>query len=288
MLLLIGGDSEIGNATFREYKTRGTPITATTRRATNTPDRMFLDLTAPLHSWEPPEGTTTACICAAVARLAACATDPEGTAYLNVTQTVALVEKLLLRGIHVLFLSSNQVFDGRHPQMPAAAPHAPISEYGRQKARAEAALQAFGAHGAPISILRLSKVLSPDTALIQRWIEALTAGRAIQAFRDMTLSPVPVDLVCAAIIALTGNRARGTFQLSGPTDVTYGDVARLIAGKLKADPALVSETSFTSANLPEGIAPRHTTLDSSLLEERYGIAASNPTTVIGKITEAFI
>src|SRR5947209_20444494 len=112
MLLLIGGDSEIGAATARALDRQKIAGAATTRRhGEASPQRPFLDLAAPLGDWQPPPGTSSACVFVAVARLAACAADPAGSAHVNVTQTLALVDRLLARDSHVLFLSTNQVFD---------------------------------------------------------------------------------------------------------------------------------------------------------------------------------
>ena len=123
MFLLVGGDSEIGAWTFRHLLTAGKSVAATTRRTGRAaPTRPFLNLAADLSAWEPPSGVTAACILAAHARLAACAADPAGTAHVNVDQTLALADKLIERGIHVLFLSTNQVFDGSIAQVPADHP----------------------------------------------------------------------------------------------------------------------------------------------------------------------
>ena len=143
MWLLVGGDSEIGAATHQFLKARGHAVSATTRRKQNVAiDRPFLDLSAPLDTWEPPAGTTAACIFAAIARIAACDADPQGSGYVNVTQTLALADQLLARGIPVLFLSTNHVFDGKAPNVAANAAYSPTTEYGRQKVAAETALRA--------------------------------------------------------------------------------------------------------------------------------------------------
>lgn len=275
--LLIGGDSEIGAATLIHARERGRSVSATTRREDSvSATRPFLDLSQSLEDWEPPDGTSAACIFAAFARLGACHSDPAGSAQINVTQTLALTEKLLQRGIHVLYLSTNQVFDGREPHVAAGAPMCPISEYGRQKARTERALQEHMAKEAPLAILRLAKVLSPGAPLVTKWIDTLTAGTPIQAFSDMSVAPTRIDTVISVISALLGSQSRGIFQLTGTRDVTYLQVGRYLARRLGADTALVRPVSASMAGLPPGSTPLHTTLDSKPLESLFGISASDP------------
>lgn len=289
MFLIIGGDSEIGGAAFAALKSQGRAAAATTRRRDLVGgDRPLLDLAAPLEGWEPPGNAASACVCAAVARLADCAADPQASAHINVTQTLALVDKLLRRGIYVLFLSTNRVFDGRVPQVPPDAPHSPVSEYGRQKARTEAALLEYMARGAPIGILRLAKVVSPRMPLLQRWIADLAGGKAIAAFSDMTLAPTHIASVCSAIGYLLTDRVSGVFQLTGPRDVSYVEVGRFLAGKLGAEPSLVHVTSARAAGLPEGATPLHTTLDSSALCDRFGLEVPDAWQVIETVMSSDI
>jgi dTDP-4-dehydrorhamnose reductase len=284
MFLIVGGDSEIGGATYRAIKAHGKPVAATTRRPERVaPDRPVLDLSKALSSWEPPRGTRAACVCAGVARLAACAADPEGTAHINVVQTLALIEKFVSRSIYVLFLSTNQVFDGRTPHVPVDAPHSPVSEYGRQKARMETALFGFLGRSVPVAILRLAKVVSPEMPLLEGWIRDLGASKPIRAFDDMTLAPTPIELVCAAIGALLEDRLSGIFQLTGPRDVSYADVGCFLARYLGADPSLVKTTSARGIGLPDGAAPLNTTLDSTLLRMHYGFKVPDAWDVVGRV-----
>jgi dTDP-4-dehydrorhamnose reductase len=289
MFLIVGGDSEIGAAAFATLEGQGQAAAATTRRSALVGrHRPFLDLAVSLDGWEPPEEVTSACVCAAIARLADCAADPQGSAYINVTQTLALVDKLLRRGIYVLFLSTNQVFNGRVPQVPPDTPHSPVSEYGRQKARAEAALLNYVARGAPIGILRLAKVVSPRMPLLQRWIADLASGKPIGAFGDMTLAPTHIASVCSAIRSLLTERASGIFQLTGSRDVSYADVGRFLAGTLNVEPSLVQITSARAAGLPEGATPPYTTLDSSALRDRFSLVVRDVWQVIEIVTSSDI
>jgi dTDP-4-dehydrorhamnose reductase len=286
MFLLVGGDSEIGKA-VAAYLRRRHPTLATTRRALNSADdRIGLDLSGDLSAWEPPAGVTAACICAAVARLADCANDPAASTRVNVTGTLALAERLLARGIHVIFLSTTQVFDGCTPQAPADAPTAPVSEYGAQKARAEAGLRSLMGRTAPVAILRLAKVVSPQTVPLCGWKAALAARRSIHppAFDDMTMAPTPIGAVARAIEAMMSDRVSGVFQLTGPRDVTYAEAARYLARRLGADLSLVETKGFASARLPVGAAPPHTTLDSTALRERYGIVVPDAWEVLDELS----
>jgi dTDP-4-dehydrorhamnose reductase len=284
MFLIVGGDSEIGAATFRAMQAKGNAVAATTRRRESVAsDRPFLDLAAPLEDWAPPPETQAVCLCAAIARLTDCANDPAGSAHINVAQTLALADKLLARGIAVLFLSTNQVFDGRTPHERAEAPHSPVSEYGRQKARAEATLLRQLESGAPVAILRLAKVVSDTMPLIGGWIKDLTVAKPIRVFNDLALAPTPANLVCTAIAALLQDRARGIFQLTGPRDVTYAEIGRFLAAYLDADQKLVNQTSARAAGLPEGATPLHTTLDSSLLRVHYGLEVPDVWDVVERV-----
>jgi dTDP-4-dehydrorhamnose reductase len=285
--LLVGGDSEIASAAATHLNEVGLRVVATTRRADRLGDgRVFFDLAAPIGDWLPPEQTTAACIFAAVARLADCHGDPAGSALINVTRTLTLVERLVERGIYVLFLSTNQVFDGSEPWVSARTPHAPISEYGRQKARTETALREMMDAGAPVAILRLAKVVSPGMALLQQWQAALAEGRRVQAFRDMVMAPVRARIVAAAIRALLSERNPGIWQLSGPSDISYAQIGAHIARRVGAPAHLVEPVAAASAGMPPGSTPRHTTLDSDALRDRFGVEVPEPWSVMDELLSA--
>jgi dTDP-4-dehydrorhamnose reductase len=281
-ILIVGGDSAIGAAAARVLQARDVPVLATTRRPESAamPARLHLDLAAPLDGWTPPAGIRTAVIAAAAARLADCAADPDATARVNVAGTLALVRRLVEARVHIVFLSTDKVFPGTRPRVPAHAPHAPRSAYGRQKAAAEAGLAAVP--HAPHAILRLSKVVPPDFPLVRDWHAALAAGRPVRAFADMTLAPVPLALAAEAISAIVLRRAHGVYQLSGPQDVTYLEVAQRLARRLGAPANLVTPQAARAAGQPEGADAAHTTLDSSAVETLLGRAVPGPWEVLNE------
>ena len=184
---------------------------------------------------------------------------------INVDATLRLIDRLLARGIYVVYLSTNQVFDGSMPNVPPDAPVNPISEYGKQKARTENELKVLIQQGAPLSILRLAKVISPQMPLLKGWVETLATARPIRAFQDMMIAPAPISTVTEAIAALMRGGSPGVYQLTGPRDVSYADVGLYIAQQLRVNCDLVKTVSAKSSGLPIGATPPHTTLDSTAL-----------------------
>jgi dTDP-4-dehydrorhamnose reductase len=256
---------------------------ATTRRPVTSPDQLQLDFSSPVADFRIPEGLRSACIFAAVARLAACEADPVGSARVNVEQTIKLVDLLAARGVYTLFLSTNQVFNGDSPDVPADAALSPISEYGRQKAQAERMLRMRIADGAPIGVLRLAKVVSPGMTLLATWTRELASGRSIRAFSDMTMAPTPVDVAAMSIARILEDRLPVIAQLTGPRDVTYAEVGRFLAEKIGADPRLVEPVRALQCGMPRGSTPRNTTLDSSYIAEKYDLRVPDAFDVIERL-----
>lgn len=283
MFLIVGANSEIGSATARLIEARGGNVWSTTRRPSRNPREVKLDFDEPIEGFQVPDGVESACIFVAIARLAACAADPKASAFVNVTQTLALVDRLAAKGIYTLFLSTNQVFDGESAHVSVDAPVSPRSEYGWQKAETERLLRARMAAGASIGILRLGKVVFPGMALLSNWKERLSAGLAVHPFSDMSMAPIPIDVVALAIARMMQDRLPITAQLSGPRDITYAEAAGFLARQVGADPRLVMPVSAREAGMPTGATPRHTTLDSTYLISKYGLMVPGAFEVIGSL-----
>ena len=264
---------------------RGEPVAATTRRPDRVaPDRPFLDLSRPLADWTAPPGTRGACIFAAVARLAACENDPAGSAHINVTQTAVLIERLIAHGVAVVFASTDKVFDGTRPQMPADAPVAPNCEYGRQKAAVEALLRAHIERGADVAILRLSKVVAPGLGAVRR-LDRGVARRASgpRVHRpDVRAGPDRAGGRRGRGAARRAARAASSSSADRATSAT-ATAAHFLARRLGADEALIEEMSARDGGQPPGAAAPFTSLDSSALRARYGIVVPDAWEVLSGI-----
>ncbi|OGS36227.1 MAG: hypothetical protein A2506_10575 [Elusimicrobia bacterium RIFOXYD12_FULL_66_9] len=261
-VLVVGGDGLVGRALTARLTAAGRRVVSTTRRAA-AHDPRFLDL-SDVAAWRPPEGVSLAFLCAAAARLEACRRDPEGSARVNVTGTLAVARALSAAGAFVVGFSSDRVFDGAHPRRRAEESPCPSSEYGRQKAALEEGLTRL----TRAAVIRLTKVLGADDALFAGWAAKLRAGSAVEAFKDATLSPIPAAVVAEAAVRAGGLSAGGLYQLSGADDTAYTEAARALARQLGADPSLVAP--IACAERGHAAFPAFTSLDCSRASDELG------------------
>ncbi len=229
---------------------------------------MFLDLETLSEPWTPPEQIETAVICAAVSALLPCEKDPLAASRINVRGPLLLARGLVAQQSHIVFLSTNQVFDGATPEMRSDEPCRPHSVYGKTKAEAEEGLRQLPT---PLTVVRFGKILEPDCALLKGWEADLRAGKTIRPFRDLMLAPVSLRFAVDILVRVADSRVLGAIQVAADRDVTYLDVAHYIARKVGAPASLVQDAHSSEAGFPQHCVPLHTTLETSRLRGELGL-----------------
>jgi len=259
--LIVGVDSLIGAALADTLIARGTAVVGTTRRArSGAPgSRMVLDLAAPDAGAVQLPRVDVAVVCAAMARFVDCREQPELARRVNVSAPAALAARLVVNGTRVVLLSTSAVFDCRSPRVPADRPTSPATAYGALKAEAEAAILALRPHGC---VLRLTKVITPAMPLFVDWIGALRRREPIEAFEDLTFSPIAVHDVLTALLAVLAHGGEGIYQVSGAGDLSYADAARHLARRIGAPPDLVRAVRAVDRGIPQSEVTRYTSLDA--------------------------
>lgn len=271
---IVGGDGILGRALLERHCEARLPVVATTRRPSGAlGDWIWLDLATDLSDWQPPSAIGAAYLLAAITSQAACHADPEGADRVNVENTVLVARRLRAAGAHVVFASTNQVFDGTRPFRRTDEPTAPVTIYGRFKAAAEERLLALAGG---VAVIRFGKVIHPANKMLRDWIAALTAGRPIAPFSDAVIAPVPLAMAIDSLRRLGEGRHAGLYQLSASADVSYADIARHLARRLGMDTALVRPTTTAAAGWQGEPFPQHTTLDSTALTNAVGVQPPDP------------
>ena len=280
-VLIVGGDGLIGSRLGASLLESGRSVFITTRKVDPlASNQVFLDLEDISELERFPECGTVV-LCAAVTSNERCRQEPKLSRFVNVTAAANIAYFFSKRGCHVVFMSTSMVFDGTVPCAGAANQTCPRTEYGRQKADAEAMLNEMVGS---LTIVRLSKVVSRETLLFWNWMTDLHFGRRIFPFSNYRFSPIPISLVTSLLHRVIELQLTGVVQASATSDFTYAEAAAFLAKKLAYDVSLVSPIALEGGALE--YLPLHTTLAPVGLKE-LGLDCPDPTLALEGFARSF-
>jgi len=235
MYLIIGGDGSLGKNLSSYWGEKEIKFHSSTRRSELASEtRPFIDL-------EDPNSINLLCkydvvvLLAAISKLSYCEENPILSRKTNVINTYKIAKLLSETKAYILFISSNQVFDGTVPFVGYDNVRMPVNEYGRQKVEVEDLISKLPKYG----ILRLTKVIHHELELLIDWENKLKNGIDIYAFDDMSLAPVYITDVLSKIDNIIKNKSNGVFQCASDQDISYYDFAMKFA----------KEKGFSSKNI---------------------------------------
>jgi dTDP-4-dehydrorhamnose reductase len=168
----------------------------------------------------------------------------EGEWEVNVEGTATVAAAA--RGLRLVHLSTDLVFDGTKGRYREEDPPAPVSSYGRSKAAAEQCATAI--HGRP-TIVRTSLIYGGADPGPQERL----ALQGTRFYVDEIRSPVQVTDLAHAIHDCLGLDVHGPLHLGGADDLSRYDFALLLG----ADPDRIEKGSTTADRAP------NVSLDSS-------------------------
>ncbi len=146
-----------------------------------------------------------------------CSADPAGSEKLNVDSIRRAIDILRARGVFIVFLSSQFVFDGEAGNYAETDPANPILLYGTQKQRVERHLAESCERSA---ILRLSKSyadLPGDGTMFCAWADEILGGACrMRCAADQIFSPILASDIVDAILAVIEGERRGLYHLCAP------------------------------------------------------------------------
>ncbi|WP_421120481.1 sugar nucleotide-binding protein [Aquihabitans daechungensis] len=201
-----------------------------------------------------------------------CERDPDLATRLNVDATRHVAEAAAAAGAHVLYLSTNQVFDGTadHPAREAD-PTRPLSVYGATKLAGE-------------------ELVGPSATVVRTaWLSARTGGGVVASILDAAAAPGPLRFVvdevaqptfahdlAPVLLRLGEGRTSGCFHATNEGPVSSFELAQEVLAAIGDDPERV--LPIAAADLPGRIAarPRNGALDTRHLHEAGG--GGSPTT----------
>jgi dTDP-4-dehydrorhamnose reductase len=230
--VVTGSTGQVGRAVVAAARAAGHEVHGLARREPVPCD--LTDLAALAHRLDAlqPDAIVHA---AALTDVDRCEQEPDLAALLNVGVTSAIARWAEGAGAHVVYVSTNYVFDGRAPQpYEVDAPTSPISVYGRTKAEGEVAA------GAQASVARTAWVTSPlGPSLVHAVVRRGLAHERMQFLDDQFGQATVATDLAPALLHLAEERSPGTFHLTNPEHHTPLALARLVLELAGLDPQLV-------------------------------------------------
>ncbi len=285
--LVVGGDSLLGRGLLRALERRGNTVLVTTRRReTQNSRRLYLDFESefPFHM---PFNFDYAFIVAAATNYDRCELDAVARR-INIELIPRLVISLIDQGVFVTFISTNTVFGGERPWPNEDDLSAPCIAYARQKDEAEALIRAAAIHSQSdnrLSIVRLTKMLAPNTPPLPSWFSAWKCGETVEPFSDLIFAPMSVRFVGESLASLGEMRIPGNLHLSGAENITYVELAQCLAHRMGIDPGLIMPTTAEKKGVNIQFKPRYSGLGMQRTTAISGLTPQSISDVVNDIVE---
>jgi dTDP-4-dehydrorhamnose reductase len=191
---------------------------------------------------------------AALANLEDCEAQPETARLLNEELPGELAEACAQRGIHMVHLSTDAVFDGTKDGIYTEQdiPN-PQGVYARTKLQSERNVLSANPAATVVRVNFFGWSLSGTRSLPEFFLNNLSAGKPAQGFTDVYFCPLFVGDLVDLLLKVVAHRLSGIYHVVGSESLSKYNFGRLVARKFGYDEHLISPVSVDESTLT---APR--------------------------------
>lgn len=166
----------------------------------------------------------------AITNLDYCEANPEEAWNVNVEGAKNIAEASENAGAKYVFLSTDNVFDGRKETYLETDKAHPLNQYGKTKVAAEEMLEASSIDFLVIRTAVLYGIGGIGKPSFATWlISKLENGEKVKAVTDQKNNPTFVDSLAASILKLCEKNERGIFHVSGKDCISRYEFSLQIA-----------------------------------------------------------
>ncbi len=237
-LLLIGGKSSLAKSLKELLNKKKISFTETQKERNS---KLYLDL-SDINSFDNiPASTKKAILFAGITNIKNCEKNKSLAYKINYENSKILINKLNNLGVSCLFISSSSVFSNKTFKNGETDIKDPDTYYGILKAKLEDKIIDQNLN----TILRLTKVIMPDMALLSNWIKDLKNNKQISAYKDLYLSPISNISFNAMIYKWISLGFSGVLHLSSDQQISYFEFIKFIANNLGLNISLINPENST-------------------------------------------
>lgn len=158
--------------------------------------------------------------------------------------------------IHMIFLSTECVFNGKQKYYAESAKKNPINWYGATKSEAEDLVMRSGASVTIIRSVVAYHKNDENKTIYGKILNELKSGKSVLAVSDQLFTPTHTYDIVTAISKVIKKKLFGIYHVAPKKSLSPYDLAKLIAKRNKYPQSLVKKTTLRSFYGPEKTALR--------------------------------
>ena len=187
---------------------------------------------------------------AAIANLDACESDPETARLLNAEFPGQLAELCAKRGVRLIHISTDAVFDGTKDSIYTEddSPN-PLSIYARTKLDGEKAVLSVNADAIVARVNFFGWSLSGERSLSEFFVNHLSSGKQCDGFTDVWFCPLFVGDLADTLVRMLDRNLSGLYHVVGSEALTKYDFGVKIARQFGFDEKLIRPISVEESGL---------------------------------------
>ena len=187
--------------------------------------------------------------CAALANLDACEANPRLAEVVNARLPGALADETARRGIQLVHISTDAVFDGVQGGYQEEDQPNPLGVYARTKLAGEGAVQAANPRAIIARVNFYGWSLYGQRSLAEFFFTNLSAGRQVKGFTDVFFCPLLVNDLGPLLLEMAGRGLAGIYHVVSRECASKYEFGVRVARQFGFDPSLVNPCSVKDGNL---------------------------------------
>jgi dTDP-4-dehydrorhamnose reductase len=207
--------------------------------------------------------------CAAQANVDLSESDPDLTMRLNGLLPGVLAKETARRGLRLVHISTDAVFDGQRGNYTEADTPNPLSVYARSKLEAEERVLSADPNAVVARVNLFGWSLNGRRSLGEFFVGNLAAGRAVKGFTDVLFCPVLVNDLNWVLLQILEQELSGLYHAVSRTSTTKYAFGVAVARRFGLPDHLIEPASVEQAGLAARRSPR-LTLDTMKLAMALG------------------
>ena len=210
--------------------------------------------------------------CAALADVDACEDQLELAQQLNADLPGILAKETARRGLHMVHLSTDAVFDGVRGNYRETDDPNPLNIYARTKLLGEQAVldNDINAIVARVNFYGWSR--TGNRSLAEFFFNNLKAGNPINGFRDIFFCPLLANDLAEILLKMLAAGLHGLYHVVSPEQLSKYQFGVQLAEMFSFDPALITPISVQQSRLSASRSPK-LTLNTDKLTQALGHSA---------------